>query len=149
MTTHERVLGARSHQEPDRVQILFGTSGVTTMNTAACDRLKARLGIARPTRSLWRALEYAVLDEAVLGRLAPVRCIQPDVPPESVRAMLNDAIRAGQQFSFWDFGHRTWGDRATCDGSWGGGGPTEMAGWEPAPRSGGQNENCCGRDAIR
>lgn len=68
MTSRERVLCALNHEEPDRVPIFFGTSGVTTMNTAAYDRLKAHLGLRTETRSFWRALQYAVLDEEVMAR---------------------------------------------------------------------------------
>jgi uroporphyrinogen decarboxylase len=68
MTSHERVLCALSHEEPDRVPIFFGTSGVTTMNTAAYDRLKAHLGLHTETRTFWRALQYATLDEEVMVR---------------------------------------------------------------------------------
>jgi uroporphyrinogen decarboxylase len=68
MTSHERVLCALNHQEPDRVPIFFGTSGATTMNTAAYDRLKAHLGIRTETRTFWRALQYCLLDEAVMVR---------------------------------------------------------------------------------
>lgn len=68
MNSRERVLCALNHQEPDRVPIFFGTSGVTTMNTAAYDRLKAHLGIRSETRSFWRALQYALLDEEVMVR---------------------------------------------------------------------------------
>jgi uroporphyrinogen decarboxylase len=68
MTSRERVLCALNHEEPDRVPIFFGTSGVTTMNTAAYDRLKAHLGLRTETRSFWRALQYATLDEEVMAR---------------------------------------------------------------------------------
>jgi uroporphyrinogen decarboxylase len=68
MTSRERVLCALNHEEPDRVPIFFGTSGVTTMNTAAYDRLKAHLGLKAETRSFWRALQYAILDEEVMAR---------------------------------------------------------------------------------
>jgi uroporphyrinogen decarboxylase len=68
MTSRERVLCALSHEEPDRVPIFFGTSGVTTMNTAAYDRLKAHLDLKTETRSFWRALQYATLDEEVMVR---------------------------------------------------------------------------------
>src|SRR5512141_499367 len=68
MTSRERVLCALNHEEPDRVPIFFGTSGVTTMNTAAYDRLKAHLSIRSETRSFWRALQYALLDEEVMVR---------------------------------------------------------------------------------
>ncbi len=68
MTSRERVLCALSHEEPDRVPIFLGTSGVTTLNTAAYDRLKAHLGLRTETRSFWRALQYAILDEEVMAQ---------------------------------------------------------------------------------
>jgi uroporphyrinogen decarboxylase len=68
MTSRERVLCALNHEEPDRVPIFSGTSGATTMHTAAYDRLKARLGLQTETRSFWRAMQYAVLDEEVMAR---------------------------------------------------------------------------------
>ncbi len=67
MTSRERVLCALNHEEPDRVPIFFGTSGVTTMNTAAYDRLKGHLGLRTETRTFWRALQYALLDEEVMA----------------------------------------------------------------------------------
>jgi uroporphyrinogen decarboxylase len=80
MTSRDRVLCALNHEEPDRVPIFFGTSGVTTMNTAAYDRLKAHLGLRTETRTFWRALQYALLDEEVMasftrmgGRSSPGR----------------------------------------------------------------------------
>ena len=69
MTSRERVLCALNHQEPDRVPIFLGTSGVTTLNTAAYDRLKAFLGIKSETRTFWRALQYGMLDEEMMVRL--------------------------------------------------------------------------------
>jgi uroporphyrinogen decarboxylase len=68
LTSRERVLCALNHEEPDRVPIFFGTSGVTTMLGAAYDRFKAHLGIQRETKVFWRALQYAVLDEDVMAR---------------------------------------------------------------------------------
>ena len=68
MTSRERVLCALNHEEPDRVPVFFGTSGVTTMNTAAYDQLKAHLGLHTETRAFWRALQYCLLDEEVMVR---------------------------------------------------------------------------------
>ena len=68
MTSRERVLCALNHEEPDRVPVFFGTSGVTTMNTAAYDRLKTHLGLHTETRAFWRALQYSLLDEEVMVR---------------------------------------------------------------------------------
>jgi len=68
MTSRERVLCALNHEEPDRVPVFFGTSGATTMNTTAYDRLKLHLGLQTETRAFWRALQYAWLDEEVMVR---------------------------------------------------------------------------------
>jgi len=85
MTSRERVLCALNHQEPDRVPIFFGTSGVTTMNTAAYDRFKAHLGIRRETRTFWRALQYALLDEDVMVRFhSDGRPLIPGPPPSQL-----------------------------------------------------------------
>lgn len=67
-TSRDRVLCALNHEEPDRVPIFFGTSGVTTMLAAAYDRLKAHLGLQSETRVFWRALQYSLIDEEVLQR---------------------------------------------------------------------------------
>ena len=68
LTPRERVLCALNHEEPDRVPIFFGTSGVTTMLAAAYDRLKSYLGVYSETKVFWRALQYTLLDEAVMVR---------------------------------------------------------------------------------
>jgi len=47
------------------VPVFFGTSGATTLLTPAYERLKARLGIKRETRSISRAYQYAQVDEEV------------------------------------------------------------------------------------
>jgi uroporphyrinogen decarboxylase len=69
MTSRQRVLAALNHEEPDRVPVFFGTSGVTSMIEPAYDRLKAHLGITTPTQSFWRAFRYAILDEEVMARV--------------------------------------------------------------------------------
>ena len=68
LTSLDRVQCALAHEEPDRVPIFFGTSGVTTMLASAYDRLKAYLGLQRETRVFWRGLQYALLDEDVMQR---------------------------------------------------------------------------------
>jgi hypothetical protein len=55
MTSRERVLCALNQQEPDPVPIFFGASGVTTMNKAAYDRMKAYSG-SNPGRNSSGAL---------------------------------------------------------------------------------------------
>ena len=85
MTSRERVLCALNHKEPDRVPIFFGASGVTTMNTSAYDRLKAYLGIKSETRTFWRALQYAILDEDVMVRFhSDARSLIPGPPPSTL-----------------------------------------------------------------
>lgn len=70
MTSRERVLTALAHEEPDRVPLFVGTSGVTTLLGPAYENLKVHLGIpGGPPRSLSRLLQYAWMDEEVLQRL--------------------------------------------------------------------------------
>jgi uroporphyrinogen decarboxylase len=69
LTSRERVLTALNHEEPDRVPVFFGTSGVTSMLAPAYERLKAHLGVERPPAVLSRAFQYARIDEEVLVRL--------------------------------------------------------------------------------
>ena len=45
MTSRERVLTALNHEEPDRVPLFVGTSGVTTLLGPAHERLQAHLQI--------------------------------------------------------------------------------------------------------
>jgi uroporphyrinogen decarboxylase len=68
LTSRERVLCSLNHEEPDRVPIFFGTSGVTTLLAPAYDRLKTYLGLGGETRVFWRALQYSLLDEEVMVR---------------------------------------------------------------------------------
>jgi uroporphyrinogen decarboxylase len=68
LTSRERVLYALNHEEPDRVPVFFGTSGVTTMLAPAYERLKAHLGIQLPPRLISSIFQYARLDEEVMQR---------------------------------------------------------------------------------
>ena len=96
-TSRDRVLCALNHEEPDRVPIFFGTSGVTTMLASAYDRLKAHLGIDRPTRVFWRALQYALLDEDVMQRFhSDGRPLIAGAAPSSLeRELPDDALVDG------------------------------------------------------
>ena len=67
LTSRDRVLCALNHEEPDRVPIFFGTSGVTTMLPPNYERLKAHLGIQRATTVFWRGLQYVLMDEEALA----------------------------------------------------------------------------------
>jgi uroporphyrinogen decarboxylase len=86
-TSRERVLTALNHEEPDRVPLFMGTSGVTTVLSPGYERLKTHLGIkCGPTRYFSKALQYTWLDEEVLLRLgSDARPIAPG-PPESALA---------------------------------------------------------------
>ncbi len=70
MTSRERVLTALNHEEPDRVPLFIGTSGVTTLLGPGYERLKTHLGVrGGPPRWLSKPLQYAWLDEEVFQRL--------------------------------------------------------------------------------
>ncbi|MHB1295367.1 MAG: uroporphyrinogen decarboxylase family protein [Anaerolineae bacterium] len=89
LTSRERVLTALDHQEPDRVPIFVGTSGVTTLLGPAYDKLKAALGIKSETRLLSRIFQYARLDEEVMQRLhSDGRPLLPGPAPSTLRREL-------------------------------------------------------------
>jgi uroporphyrinogen decarboxylase len=96
-TSRDRVLCALGREEPDRVPIFFGTSGVTTMLAAAYDRLKAHLGMPGETRVFWRALQYALLDEEVMARFhSDGRPLIPGPAPATLeRELADDAFIDG------------------------------------------------------
>jgi len=63
-------LAALNHEEPDRVPLFFGTSGVTSILGAGYGRLKDHLGIkCGPTRWFAKQFQYVWSDEEVLTRL--------------------------------------------------------------------------------
>lgn len=69
-TSRDRVLCALNHEEPDRVPLFFGTSGVTTVLGPGYDKLRAHLGVSGgPIRWLSKPLQYTLLDEEVMLRL--------------------------------------------------------------------------------
>ena len=68
LTSRERVLCALNHEEPDRVPIMFGGSGATSMLAPAYNQLKAYLGIRGETRVSSRIFQYTLLDEEVMAR---------------------------------------------------------------------------------
>jgi uroporphyrinogen decarboxylase len=70
LTSRERVLYALNHQEPDRVPIMFGGSGATSMLAPAYERLKGHLGTLRDreTQVSSRTFQYTLLDEEVMVR---------------------------------------------------------------------------------
>jgi uroporphyrinogen decarboxylase len=59
-----------NHEEPDRVPLFLGTSGVTSILGVGHERLKNHLGIqGRPPRWISKQFQYAWLDEEVMHRL--------------------------------------------------------------------------------
>ena len=69
LTSRERLLTALNHEEPDRVPVFFGTSGVTSMLAPAYEALKRRLGIDLPPRLISRTFQYARIDDVVMERM--------------------------------------------------------------------------------
>jgi len=90
MTSRERVLTALNHQEPDRVPLFVGTSGVTTLLGPAYERLKAHIGISnRPPAWISPLFGYALLDEDVMGLLgSDGRPVLPGPVPSAVARQL-------------------------------------------------------------
>jgi uroporphyrinogen decarboxylase len=94
LTPRERVLCALNHEEPDRVPIMFGGSGATSMLAPAYDRLKAYLGVHSETRVSSRLFQYTLLDEEVMVRFGSD--FRPLVPGPAVsmlaRELPDDAV---------------------------------------------------------
>lgn len=90
MTSRDRVLMALNHEEPDRVPLFVGTSGVTTLLGPAYERLKAHLGIRnRPPAWISPLFGYSLLDEDVMSLLgSDGRPIVPGPVPSSVARTL-------------------------------------------------------------
>ncbi len=84
-SSRERVLCSLNHEEPDRVPLFFGTSGVTTILGPGYGKLKAYLGIeGGPPRWFAKNFQYLWPDEEVLFRLgSDARSVTPG-PAESV-----------------------------------------------------------------
>jgi len=71
LTPRERVMTCLSHQEPDRVPIILGTSNTTSMKLPPYQILKKLLGVETETRYIydWPELGTVLPDEAILQRL--------------------------------------------------------------------------------
>jgi len=93
LNSRERVLMALNHQETDRVPIVFGADGSTSMLVPAYENLKRHLGIERETQLFDRAFQYARIDEEVMVRFgsdirtligpASSRCASVDGPNDT------------------------------------------------------------------
>lgn len=86
LTSRERVLCALNHEEPDRVPLFVGSSGVTSLLTPAYDRLKSFLGVQAEPRFISEVYQYARLDEEILIRLgSDARPLLPRPVPRPLR----------------------------------------------------------------
>ena len=86
MSPRERVLSATAHEEPDRVPLIVGGGGATSLHAYAQDRLKAHLGMGGETRVTSKAFGYSLLSEEVAARLhSDVRTLAPTVLPLAAR----------------------------------------------------------------
>ncbi|MCC7447965.1 MAG: hypothetical protein IT324_11140 [Anaerolineae bacterium] len=91
LTSRERVLCALNHEEPDRVPIFLGTSGVTTLLAQAYDHLKAHLGIQRETKLISNIYQYALLDEDILQRFhSDGRPLLPGPAPSPLSRVISE-----------------------------------------------------------
>jgi uroporphyrinogen decarboxylase len=77
---------ALNHEEPDRVPLFMGTSGVTTLLGPAYERLKGHLGIHnRPPAWISPLFGYSLMEEDVLQMLgSDGRPVMPGPVPSSV-----------------------------------------------------------------
>ena len=69
MTGRERVLAALAHQEADRVPVDLGSTWITTIHSAAYERLKGHFGVDSPTVIMERMQQVCFVDERILQRL--------------------------------------------------------------------------------
>lgn len=98
LTSRERVLCALNHEEPDRVPLFVGSTGVTSLLTPAYDRLKAFLGVQAETRYISEAFQYARLDEEVLVRLG---CDGRPLLPRAAQSRLRRVISPNEFIDEW------------------------------------------------
>lgn len=70
MKPRDRVLCALNHEEPDRVPLFIGTSGVTSVLGPAYPKLLDHMGIrGDKMRFISKAFQYVWMDEEVMARL--------------------------------------------------------------------------------
>ena len=91
-TSRERVLCALNHEEPDRVPLFVGTSGVTSLLGRSYENLKRYWGIeGEPARWFSKQFQYAWLDEETLLRLgSDARPVAPGPATSSLRKDISD-----------------------------------------------------------
>jgi uroporphyrinogen decarboxylase len=105
MSSRDRVLAALNHEEPDRVPLFVGASGVTSVLGPGYGKLRRHLGVPDgPVRMISRTFQYTWLDEEVMVKLgSDARPAMPAPPPSPLRrdisadAMVDDWGVAWQQ----------------------------------------------------
>jgi len=104
MTGRERVLTALSHEEPDRVPLFIGTSGVTTLLEPAYQRLAAFLGVREePRRWITRQFGYVRMDEDMLQRLgSDGRMFAPGPAPSAVAGTVSETCLVDAWGARWE-----------------------------------------------
>jgi len=93
MTPRERVWKAVHHQVPDRVPIDLGGMKASGIAVSAYDRVRRKLGFARPTRVLDPRFMIATVEEQMLQRL------HVDVVPLDLSIILGAVRPESQWFS--------------------------------------------------
>lgn len=93
MRPRERVLTALNHEEPDRVPLFFGTSGVTSILGAGYGKLKTHLGIkGGPPQWIAKQFQYVWPDEEVMERLgSDGRSVRPGPPLSSLAREVSES----------------------------------------------------------
>lgn len=93
MTPRERVLGALSHQETDRVPIDLGSTWITTTTIPFYEKLKSHLGIDATTGPMERNMQVCFIDEQILHALSVDTRFVSYNPPE---LECNQSIELGE-----------------------------------------------------
>lgn len=110
MTSRERVLTALNHEEPDRVPLFLGTSGVVSMLGSGYARLRRHLGFPGvEPRWLLRQFGYSWINEDVLQRLGSDG--RPVLPGPAPSTILRDDL-ADSLVDEWGC---LWRKKAGCD----------------------------------
>jgi uroporphyrinogen decarboxylase len=104
LTPRERVLCALNHEEPDRVPVFFGTSGVTSILSPAYAQLRAYLGMPPVEEHvISRTFQYARLDEDIMVRCgSDGRPLIPRAAPSSLRREISATSFADEWGIVWE-----------------------------------------------
>lgn len=99
LDSRQRVLCALNHEEPDRVPLFFGTSGVTSILGPGYEKLKTHLGVpCGPVRWFAKQFQYVWPDEEVLVRLG---CDARPVVPGPAEARLRKVVSEDCMVDDW------------------------------------------------